>query len=192
VKLSKRLRDRLGDIIDRVQSWVDEVRPGPHSPDQDITTKLTVHPLFARNPAVTPKTANKETEATKPRSIASTPTLHVSLSHPLPLRAFQIPLLLDHMRRPTGIGGSLRVGLEGGFRAYTNGTQAEGDERTPDSEEGDDEDEAGSVELEAMSSAGKNVLEDLGRSGIGKKSRGFLALKVGVGHDKVRIKGDLL
>ena len=185
VKLSKGLREKLGNVVDRVQSWVDEARQDPNSPDELLKSNQTVHRLFSNDTSVIKSKVNlgdTETSKTSARPTASTPTLHVSLSHPLPLRAFQIPLLLDHMRRPTGIGGGpLRVGLEGGFRAYTNGTQSEGDEHMRE-----DDEEEGAVEREGRSVLGKSVLEDLGRSGMGKKSRGFLALKVGVGHDKVR------
>lgn len=187
VKLSKRLRERLGEVIDRAQSWIDNASREPHSADQDLMINPPIHPLFTRttDPLVksTPQPNNPEPNSTQPRTTPSHPTLHISLSHPLPLRAFQIPLLLDHMRRFMGNGHSpLRVGLEGGFRGYTNGTQSEGDEREPGDEDEEDDDEVRGIQRVG---AGKKVLDDLGRRGMGRKSRGFLALRVGAGHDKV-------
>ena len=53
-----------------------------------------------------------------------------------------------------------------------------------------EDEEVGDLEEGDKSGGGKkDVLDGLGRGGLGKRSRAFLALKVGVGHDKVSTGG---
>ena len=68
---------------------------------------------------------------------------------------------------------------------------SEGEEEgTGDVDVAVEDEEVGVVQGEDKSGGGKkNVLDGLGRGGLGKRSRAFLALKVGVGHDKVSTGG---
>jgi hypothetical protein len=185
----KPLKKTLNDLIAQTQGWIDaEAGPG----------KCIVHPIFengdaqassvemsdgiaTRVPGMATYTARSEghnqddegepeqpTDPTKkPRAVPT--NLHISLTQPLPLRKSQIPELLAHLRSclgATGTGAGIKVGLEGGFRAYTNGAQQDG--KMGQGENGEN-----------------GLLDDLGRKGMGRKSRGFLALGVGVGHDEV-------
>jgi hypothetical protein len=205
----------LKEIIVQAQAWIDE---------EAGTGKFLVHPIFedgADNSSPStgeggshflalPKNLDLDIEAKdkKVMTPGATPrpshsNLHISLTHPLPLRTSQIPLLLTHLRSQLGRSGQvnadvtsgsrggaglregafgpLKVGLEGGFRAYTNGTQADkiraGFKAGKASLWRDDEKEGRNDESGAGSESG--------RHGTGSKSRGFLALGVGVGHEQV-------
>jgi hypothetical protein len=207
VKLGKALKTVLKEIITQAQTWIDE---------EAGTGKFLVHPIFEggtenistptgegrsqssalpENHDLGIEAKNKKvmTPETTPRP--SPTNLHISLTHPLPLRTSQIPLLLTHLRSQLGRAGQvnadatsgvierspLKVGLEGGFRAYTNGTQAAkiraGFKAGQASLSRDDEKEGRNDESGAGSESG--------RHGTGSKSRGFLALGVGVGHEQV-------
>jgi hypothetical protein len=197
----------LKEIIVQAQAWIDE---------EAGTGKFLVHPIFedgadnsspstgeggSRSSAlpedhdlgIEAKNKKVMTPETTPRPSPS--NLHISLTHPLPLRTSQIPLLLTHLRSQLGRTGQvngdvtsgvverspLKVGLEGGFRAYTNGTQADkiraGFKAGNASVSRNDEKEGRNEESGAGSESG--------RHGTGSKSRGFLALGVGVGHEQV-------
>jgi hypothetical protein len=215
VKLGKALKKVLKELIVQAQAWIDK---------EAGTGTFLVHSIFedgADNSSPSTGKGGSQTlalpedhdlgieakdkkvmtpEAT-PRSSHS--NLHISLTHPLPLRTSQIPLLLTHLRSQLGRTGQvnadvtsgnrggaglregafgpLKVGLEGGFRAYTNGTQADkiraGFKAGKASLSRDDEKEGRNDESGAGSESG--------RHGTGSKSRGFLALGVGVGHEQV-------
>lgn len=189
--MPKPLKKTLKDLIAQTQGWIDaEAGSG----------KCVVHPIFENGDAQASSVEISDDTATrvsgvpahitrseghnqddegepepptdptkKPRAVPT--NLHISLTHPLPLRKSQIPELLAHLRSRLGATGTgarsgIKVGLEGGFRAYTNGAQQ--DERVGQGENGE-----------------IGALDDLGRKGMGRKSRGFLALGVGVGHDEV-------
>jgi hypothetical protein len=205
----------LKEIIVQAQAWIDE---------EAGTGRFSIHPIFGGGTEnfstptgeegshllALPKDLDLDVEAkdkkvmtpeATPRSSHS--NLHISLTHPLPLRTSQIPLLLTHLRSQLGRSGQvnadvtsgsrggaglregafgpLKVGLEGGFRAYTNGTQADkiraGFKAGKASLWRDDEKEGRNDESGAGSESG--------RHGTGSKSRGFLALGVGVGHEQV-------
>jgi len=205
----------LKEIIVQAQAWIDE---------EAGTGKFLVHPIFEggtenfstptgeggsqssalpenHDTGIEAKNKKVMTPETTPRPSPS--NLHISLTHPLPLRTSQIPLLLTHLRSQLGRTGQvnadvtsgsrggaglregafgpLKVGLEGGFRAYTNGTQADkiraGFKAGQASLSRDDEKEGRNDESGAGSESG--------RHGTGSKSRGFLALGVGVGHEQV-------
>jgi hypothetical protein len=215
VKLGKALKKVLKEIIVQAQAWID---------DEAGAGKFLILPIFeggtenistptgegeSRSSAL-PKDHDlgieaKDKKVMTPEATPRPPhsNLHISLTHPLPLRTFQIPLLLTHLRSQLGrsgqvsadilrgsrggfrteegVSGPLKVGLEGGFRAYTNGTQADkiradfnagnaSVSRVDEKEGRDNESGAGS---------------ESGRHGTGSKSRGFLALGVGVGHEQV-------
>jgi hypothetical protein len=207
VKLGKALKKVLKEIIVQTQAWIDE---------EAGTGKFLVHPIFeggtenfstptgagGSQTLALPEDLDLDIEAKdkKVMTPGATPrpshsNLHISLTHPLPLRTSQIPLLLTHLRSQLGRAGQvnadatsgvierspLKVGLEGGFRAYTNGTQADkikaGFKAGNASVSRDDEKEGRNDESGAGSESG--------RHGTGSKSRGFLALGVGVGHEQV-------
>lgn len=209
----------MKEIIVQAQAWIDE---------EAETGKFLIHPIFegGTDNTLTPTGEGgsqsfalpedlgldieaKDKKVMTPGATArsSHSNLHISLTHPLPLRTSQIPLLLGHLRSQLarssqviadalsgsrggarteeGAYGPLKVGLEGGFRAYTNGTQVDkiraGFKAGQASLPRDDE-KAGHTE---ESGAGS----ELGRHGTGSKSRGFLALGVGVGHEQVSLDG---
>lgn len=130
--------------------------------------------------------------------------LHISLSHPVPLRSHQIPDFLEHLK--VQLSGSkhsdvkpFRLGLDCRVVKYRNGiARAAATGRTRDSQEGDDDldetladyEDDGSTSLaadqrRAAGNAIGNLLADLGKSGVGKGGRAFLALRVRAGHKEV-------
>ena len=213
--MSKSLKETLKSITDQAQEWIDErlgrgectvhlifddggVRPSSTaeriSDDRTISNLDHSSELGIDSDSPAPRTDPRKTLRTVSNA------LHISLTHPLPLRTSQIPLLLTHLRtrmRFHGGGGAgsdrlasgsatggrgIKVGLEGGFRAYTNGAR-QGDTGIL---------EGGGRSNEGEDDGGRASLDDLGRNGMGRQSRGFLALKVGVGHDEASISKGVL
>jgi hypothetical protein len=152
----------------------------------------TIHTLYdTLKPSVPPEHATRK-------------DLHISLSHPLPLRSHQIPDFLEHLK--VQLSGSkhpdvkpFRLGLDCRVVKYRNGiARAAATDRTRDSQEGDDglhetledyEDDdptnSAADQGRAVGDATGNLLADLGKSGVGKGGRAFLALRVRAGHSEV-------
>jgi hypothetical protein len=170
VRPTKQLKFVLEQVIARVNEIVKQT-----TSQEDYQT----HPLFIPNePGSNPNTS-------------LSPDLHVSLSHPLPLRAHQISAFHTHIERtlrekkntPNSPLRGIRLGLNGGWRAYMNGVQngPSGDQEREDISFTEEEPNK-PIEEER---SGNSLLTTLGKKGTGKRSRAFLALKVGAGHTEV-------
>jgi hypothetical protein len=166
----------------------------------------TIHTLYD---ALKPSAPADESTDRRPPAHATHKDLHISLSHPLPLRSHQIPDFLEHLK--VQLSGSkhrdvkpFRLGLDCRVVKYRNGiARAAATGRTPESREGDedldeivedyeDDDSTNSAadQCRAVRDATGDLLADLGKSGVGKGGRAFLALRVRAGHSEVGLFKD--
>ena len=166
----------------------------------------TIHTLYDAVKTDEPKdpTFNRN-----PSGHAAHKELHISLSHPLPLRSHQIPDLLQHLKVQLSSSKhpdirSFRLGLDCRVVKYRNGiarTAAKGGPAEDSSghtdvgrhgieEEYEDETlgEATAQYSGAARNEAGNLLGNLGKSGVGKGGRAFLALRVRAGHGEVRLR----
>lgn len=111
-------------------------------------------------------------------------SLHISLSHPLPLRKHQIQEFESHLAREVPRFGAqiehaVSLSLASGITVYENGVATQTTDKKPKDvtyRRGD--------ELDA---SGDSALDQLGRTGFGQRRRAFLALRVSAGHDVVSV-----
>lgn len=113
--------------------------------------------------------------------------LHISLSHPLPLRRDQVSSLHDHLRRNLDAvprNGPLRISLVDQIVSYQNGALAKSSRLSDGRKSAPSQEERGAT-TSAAEDGEDGFLAGLGRRGVGVAGRAFLALRVGAGHDKL-------
>jgi hypothetical protein len=175
VTLSKRLREALDRVITEVQELCQ-------------SDKILVHPLFIKPPL--PET-DPMCVSQNEGKLVELQDLHVSLSHPLPLRRDQVSLLHDHLSRTpstrSGTGGPLRIGLVNTVVAYRNGALSKESlvSRGTDAARTRRDVNSGDRSITASADTEDGYLGGLGTTGVGRGGRAFLALRVGAGHDAV-------
>lgn len=114
-------------------------------------------------------------------------SLHISLSHPLPLRKHQIQELEDHLAREVPRFGAqarhrLRLSLASGVAVYSNGVATQTSDKKPKEVAYQQ-----AVEVDVQE-AGGSALDQLGRTGFGSRRRAFVALRVSAGHEVVSLE----
>ncbi|KAJ9099822.1 hypothetical protein QFC21_003822 [Naganishia friedmannii] len=192
LKVSAALRAVLNDTIQQAQ---DELSKSGYP--------YMIHSLYdtsSKGPRSASPSTFKEHVAPPP---STQKELHISLTHPLPLRIHQVPLLLDHIKATTNISSKtpikpFQLGLDCRVVGYRNGMvrasalQSPGRSFStvdpPDSLESSADDllvdSFGQDDAEQDRNA-RDVLDGLGKTGVGRGGRAFLALRVRAGHDKL-------
>lgn len=192
VSISPKLRTVLDDIVQTAQAELS--RSG---------YAYTIHPLYdALKADEQPDTRSDTKNTGSPTEKQTHKELHISLTHPLPLRSHQIPALLEHLK--VQLSGSknvtvkpFRLGLDCRVVKYRNGIARAGAESTSDTGRSQDEEEVledyeDDQLVTSKQDTGKqqeasatDLLAGLGKSGVGKGGRAFLALRVRAGHAEV-------
>jgi hypothetical protein len=192
VSISPKLRTVLDDIVQTAQAELS--RSG---------YAYTIHPLYdALKADEQPDTRSDTKNTGSPPEKQTHKELHISLTHPLPLRSHQIPALLEHLK--VQLSGSknvtvkpFRLGLDCRVVKYRNGIARAGAESTSDTGRSQDEEEVledyeDDQLVTSKQDTGKqqeasatDLLAGLGKSGVGKGGRAFLALRVRAGHAEV-------
>jgi hypothetical protein len=194
VNISPKLRTVLNDIVQTAQAQLS--RSG---------YAYTIHPLYdALKGDVPPNTTPDSKDPTPPNERQTHKELHISLTHPLPLRSHQIPALLEHLK--VELSGSknivvkpFRLGLDCRVVKYRNGiaraarsTRTDDDDRYQDFrrdevvEDYDDDALLGKEDQGQLPDANaRDLVAGLGKAGVGKGGRAFLALRVRAGHAEV-------
>lgn len=164
---------------------------------------FTIHPLYDDLKADMSRDMPCNPEPTPPAEQQTHKDLHISLTHPLPLRSHQIPVLLEHLK--VELAGAtnvavkpFRLGLDCRVVKYRNGIAraASSSQATEDKSEAPQQDEvledseddtllARQAEGSLSDADARDIVAGLGKTGVGKGGRAFLALRVRAGHSEV-------
>lgn len=187
VSISPKLRTVLNDIVKTAQEEL--TRTG---------YAYAIHPLYDDLKPDEPPDAPLHAKApTPPVEQQTHKELHISLTHPLPLRSHQIPALLEHLK--VELSGAknvavkpFRLGLDCRVVKYRNGIARAAISTGPNSREDevledyeDDSSLGGQTEEQVSEADPKHLVAGLGKAGVGKGGRAFLALRVRAGHAEV-------
>lgn len=166
---------------------------------------FTIHPLYDALKGDLPPGTTSDSENRTPQTEQQThKELHISLTHPLPLRSQQIPALLEHLKvelsgaknvavKPFRLGLDCRVvkyrngiARTAGSTRMTNGDNSDDFRQDEVLEDYEDDTLLGKQEDGQLSQANaRDLVAGLGKSGVGKGGRAFLALRVRAGHAEV-------
>jgi hypothetical protein len=201
VNISPKLRTVLNDVVQIAQA---ELKRTGYA--------YTIYPLYdALKGDLFPSTALDPTDRTPPIEQVTHKELHISLTHPLPLRSHQIPALLEHLKVKLSEAKNVavkpfRLGLDCRVVKYRNGiaraasvTRADNGDDPKDFrqdevlEDYEDDNLPGKQNDGQLGEANvRELVAGLGKSGVGKGGRAFLALRVRAGHAEVCLAGSIL
>lgn len=172
VRPSPQLRTALEEVISSAQEILNRTYPDPPTIFSALKPASVDRLDVASSSKLLPAIANTSIN------------LHISLTHPLPLRAHQIPLLTSHLERhaqelylPTSSDGSFNLAFGPRVVAFMNGSV--GGSATDQSYPADE------VLLDEEEDRERFSLDNLGTAGTGQRNRAFIALRVSTGHDIV-------
>lgn len=195
VKIPAVLREVLNDIIQQARGEL-----------LNCGYPYTIHSLYdtsSKETGLAQHPTDKEPDVPPP---STQKELHISLTHPLPLRVHQIPLLLDHIKATVNTSSKtpikpFHLGLDCRVVKYQNGIvrknieQSRGGDISPSDQPNSPESVADDLPVDPFGvddadedGKAKDALDGLGKTGVGKGGRAFLALRVRAGHDKVCFK----